>query len=73
MVGKFVGGNRLLVLQWRADGGDLYETGFLPRYRADLEKVESALWWHTGESGDAGGTAVETGAAARRCARRRRH
>ena len=60
MVGKFVGGNRLLVLQWRADGGDLYETGFLPRYRADLEKVESALWWHTGESGDA----VDTGAAA---------
>ena len=50
MVGKFVGTNRMLVLQWRADGGDLYETGFLPRYRADLEKVESALWWHTGES-----------------------
>ncbi len=67
MVGKFVGGNRLLVLQWRADGGDLYETGFLPRYRADLEKVESALWWHTGESGDAVDTsaaAVDTGAAA---------
>ena len=52
MVGKFVGGNRLLVLQWRADGGDLYETGFLPRYKADLEKVETALWWHTGESRD---------------------
>ncbi|MGA8980554.1 MAG: hypothetical protein WB473_15700, partial [Pedococcus sp.] len=63
MVGKFVGGNRLLVLQWRADGGDLYETGFLPRYRADLEKVESALWWHTGESGDAVDTG-DTGAAA---------
>lgn len=63
MVGKFVGGNRLLVLQWRAEGGDLYETGFLPRYRADLEKVESALWWHTGEARDdtatSGNDAVE--------------
>ncbi|GAA2729998.1 hypothetical protein GCM10009867_00440 [Pedococcus aerophilus] len=49
MVGKFVGSNRMLVLQWRAEGGDLYETGFLPRYKADLERVESALWWHTGE------------------------
>jgi hypothetical protein len=50
MVGKFVGANRLLVLQWRAENGDLYETGFLPRYKADVERVESALWWHTGES-----------------------
>jgi hypothetical protein len=49
MVGKFVGSNRMLVLQWRAEDGALYETGFLPRYKADLERVESALWWHTGE------------------------
>ena len=49
MVGKFVGSNRMLVLQWRADDDALYETGFLPRYRADLDRVESALWWHTGE------------------------
>ena len=49
MVGKFVGSNRMLVLQWRGEDGDLYETGFLPRYKADLDRVESALWWHTGE------------------------
>ncbi|WP_270887869.1 PH-like domain-containing protein [Pedococcus sp. 5OH_020] len=49
MVGKFVGPRRLVVLQWRADGGDVYETGFLPRYKADGDRVESALWWHTGE------------------------
>jgi membrane protein implicated in regulation of membrane protease activity len=50
MVGKFVGANRLVVLQWRAENGDVYETGFLPRYKADVERVESALWWHTGET-----------------------
>jgi hypothetical protein len=49
MVGKFVGTNRMVVLRWRAPEGDLYETGFLPRYRADVDKVESALWWHTGD------------------------
>jgi hypothetical protein len=52
MVGKFVGSNRMLVLQWRADDGTLYETGFLPRYKADVERVETALWWHTGETSD---------------------
>ena len=46
MAGKFVGANRLLVLRWTADDGAIYETGFLPRYRADLERLESALWWH---------------------------
>lgn len=50
MVGKFVGAPRLVVLQWRAENGDVYETGFLPRYKADVERVESALWWHTGET-----------------------
>lgn len=49
MAGKFVGANRMLVLQWRTDEGDLYETGFLPRYKADAERVESALWWHTAD------------------------
>ena len=48
MAGKFIGANRMLVLQWRTPEGDVYETGFLPRYRADVDKVESALWWHTG-------------------------
>jgi hypothetical protein len=47
MAGKFVGANRLLAIQWRADDGAIYETGFLPRYRADLERLESALWWHS--------------------------
>lgn len=46
MAGKFVGANRLLVVRWTADDGAIYETGFLPRYRADLERLESALWWH---------------------------
>lgn len=52
MVGKFVGANRLVALQWRAENGDVYETGFLPRFKADVERVESALWWHTGDSPD---------------------
>jgi len=52
MVGKFVGANRLVVLQWRTEEGDIYETGFLPRYKADVERVESALWWHTGDQPD---------------------
>lgn len=48
MAGKFVGSPRLLVVQWRADDDEVYETGFLPRYRADLERLETALWWHRG-------------------------
>lgn len=50
MAGKFVGANRLLVLRWRADDEAIYETGFLPRYRADLDRLEMALWWHQGGS-----------------------
>jgi len=46
MAGKFVGSNRLLVVRWKADDESIYETGFLPRHRADLERLESALWWH---------------------------
>lgn len=52
MAGKFLGANRLLVLQWRADDGAVYETGFHPRYRADVDRVESALWWHSSDAGD---------------------
>jgi hypothetical protein len=48
MVGKFVGANRLLVLRWKTPEADIYDTGFLPRYKADVDRVESALWWHTG-------------------------
>ena len=50
MAGKFVGASRLLVLRWRADDEAIYETGFLPRYRADLDRLEMALWWHQGGS-----------------------
>ncbi len=50
MAGKFVGANRMLVLRWRAEDGTEYETGFLPRFKADVDRVELALWWHTGES-----------------------
>jgi hypothetical protein len=46
MAGKFIGSNRLLVVRWKADDEAIYETGFLPRHRADLERLESALWWH---------------------------
>ena len=49
MAGKFVGAQRIVVLQWRAETGDLYETGFLPRYKADVDRIESALWWHSGD------------------------
>lgn len=52
MVGKFVGAPRLVVLQWRAENDDIYETGFLPRYKADVDRVESALWWHTGDTSE---------------------
>lgn len=48
MAGKFVGARRLLVLQWRADDDAVYRTGFLPRHRADLDRLETALWWHGG-------------------------
>ncbi len=48
MAGKFVGANRLLVVQWRANDAAIYETGFLPRHKADLERLETALWWHRG-------------------------
>jgi hypothetical protein len=49
MAGKFVGTNRVVVLQWRTDDGDIYETGFLPRHKADVDRIESALWWHSGD------------------------
>jgi hypothetical protein len=51
MAGKFVGANRLLVVRWKADDGAVYETGFLPRHRADLDRLEAALWWHQGGAG----------------------
>jgi hypothetical protein len=52
MAGKFLGAKRLLVLQWKSSEGDVYETGFVPRYRADLDTIESALWWPAGNSED---------------------
>jgi hypothetical protein len=52
MAGKFVGAQRLVVLRWRADDGTEYDTGFLPRYKADTDRIESALWWHATTSGN---------------------
>ncbi len=49
MAGKVVGAKRIVVLQWRTQEGDLYETGFLPRYKADVDRIESALWWHSSD------------------------
>lgn len=34
-----------LVLTWRHED-TTYETSFVPRSAADLDQVESALWWH---------------------------
>lgn len=59
MVGKFVGSRRLVVLRWKADDGAIYETGFLPRYKADVDRVESALWWHTSETDEPNSPATE--------------
>ena len=59
MAGKFIGSKRILVIQWRAEDGAIYETGFLPRYRADVDRVESALWWHSGDSGESKPTPTE--------------
>ena len=50
MAGKWVGANRVVVLRWRAEDGAVYETGFLPRHKADVDRIESALWWHTGDT-----------------------
>ena len=36
-----------------------YETGFLPRYKADVDRVESALWWHTSETDEPNSPATE--------------
>ena len=60
MVGKFVGAKRLVVLRWRAEDGTEYDTGFLPRYNADVDRFESALWWHSTTSGDDPGSSPAT-------------
>jgi hypothetical protein len=60
MVGKFVGAQRLVVLRWRAEDGTEYDTGFLPRYKADVDRIESALWWHSTTTGDDPGTGPES-------------
>jgi hypothetical protein len=57
MAGKFLGAKRLLVLQWKSSDGEVYETGFLPRYRADLDAIESAVWWHTDSTDSTASTA----------------
>ena len=46
---------------WRADDGDEFATGFLPRVTARpelVDAVESALWWRTGDAPDGTPTAA---------------
>jgi len=43
MAGKFVGQPRIVVVAWRAPDGAIFETGFLPRYKADLEPLLAAV------------------------------
>ena len=52
---------RLVVLRWRAEDGTEYDTGFLPRYKADIDRIESALWWHSTTTGDDPGTPASEG------------
>ena len=59
MAGKFVGANRMLVVRWKTPEGDVYDTGFLPRYKADVDRVESALWWHAGATDQSNPPATE--------------
>ena len=61
MAGKFVGSQRLVVLRWRAEDGTEYDTGFLPRYKADADRIESALWWHSTTAGDDPGPPASEG------------
>ena len=43
MAGKFVGQPRIVVVAWRAPDGAIFETGFLPRYKADIEPLLAAV------------------------------
>ena len=43
MAGKFVGQNRLVVVSWRAPDGQIYDTGFLPRYKDDTDTLIEAV------------------------------
>ncbi|MGN6634247.1 MAG: PH-like domain-containing protein [Oryzihumus sp.] len=43
MAGKFVGQNRLVVVSWRAPDGQIYDTGFLPRYKTDTDALIEAV------------------------------
>jgi hypothetical protein len=43
MAGKFVGQQRLVTVTWLADDGTVYDTGFLPRYRADADMLLAAV------------------------------
>ena len=51
MAGKFVGQNRLVVVSWRAPDGQIYDTGFLPRYKDDTDTLIEAVTRLT-EDGD---------------------
>jgi hypothetical protein len=43
MAGKWVGQNRLVVVTWRADDGEEFATGFLPRHTAQVDELVAAV------------------------------
>ncbi len=40
--------DRALAVSWKGPAGEAYLTTFTPRLRADLDRLESSLWWHAG-------------------------
>jgi hypothetical protein len=46
MAGKWVGQNRLVVVTWRADDGEEFATGFLPRHAAQIDELVAAVGRH---------------------------
>jgi len=43
MAGKWVGQNRLVVVTWRADDGEEFATGFLPRHTVQVDELVAAV------------------------------
>ena len=53
MAGKWVGQNRLVVVTWRADDGEEFATGFLPRHTAQVDELVAAVGRHLPGGSDA--------------------
>jgi hypothetical protein len=43
MAGKFLGQDRLVVVSWKAPDHQIYDTGFLPRHKADTDSLIAAV------------------------------